>query len=63
MSGNCSPDQPRTFTDTAQHDGMTVLGRRALLTSTAGVALSGIAPRAGAASILVRERLTLPSGV
>ena len=43
--------------------GMTDLARRTFLASTAGLALSGVAARAGAAPVLVRNRLTLPSGV
>src|SRR3954447_18487910 len=42
---------------------MTVLGRRTFLASTAGIALSGVAARANGAPLLVRRRLTLPSGV
>ncbi|MFL6135885.1 MAG: alkaline phosphatase D family protein [Nocardioidaceae bacterium] len=42
---------------------MTQLGRRTFLTSTASLAMCGIATRAAAAPGLVRRRLTLPSGV
>src|SRR3954452_18438435 len=42
---------------------MTDIPRRTVLASTAGLALTGFAGRAGAAPLLTRHRLSLPTGV
>jgi alkaline phosphatase D len=59
----CSPNEHRRFTHRDDDHDMTTLGRRTFLASTAGVALTGFASRAGATPALVHRRLTLPSGV
>ena len=63
MHSTRSRSEHRGFTKPGHDAGMTDLGRRTFLASTAGLALSGVAARAGASPGLVRRRLALPSGV